>query len=124
MPANEKAMRVLIIDDEQEACDNLKNILSEYIDSNIHVLRTANDTIAAQWLITELNPDAIFLDIDMHNENAFEFLQRIYPYNFEIIFVTAYDEFAIKAFKLNAIDYILKPINIDELTNAIIKLRE
>jgi two-component system LytT family response regulator len=124
MSLNHSKIKALIIDDEREACDNLKNILTEYIDSDISILGIANDTISAEKLIIELNPDAVFLDIEMPDENAFQFLKRIHHYNFEIIFVTAYDEFAIRAFKLNAVDYILKPINIDELNIAIIKLKE
>jgi len=124
MPDKNSALTFLIIDDEKGACDNLKNILSEYADGGIKILGTANDTTDAEKLIKELNPDAVFLDIAMPGENAFQFLERIFPYNFEIIFVTAYDEFAIKAFKLNAVDYIQKPIRIPELLDAIKKLRE
>ena len=119
-----KAINVLIIDDEKEACDNLNNILTDYIDADIRILGIANDTTDAEKLINKFNPEAVFLDIEMPDENAFQFLKRIYPYKFEIIFVTAYDEFAIKAFKLNAVDYIQKPICIEELEDAILKLRE
>ncbi|MCD6010846.1 MAG: yehT 1 [Flavipsychrobacter sp.] len=117
-------IKAIIIDDEIEACDNLLNILSEYIDSNITVVGIANDTIRAERLINELKPDVVFLDIEMPDENAFQFLERISPVDFEIVFVTAYDEFAIRAFRLNALDYILKPIDIDELATTIIKLEE
>jgi two-component system, LytTR family, response regulator len=124
MPANNSVINVLIIDDEKEACDNLENILTQYIDSSINILGVANDAAEAEELIKQTKPDAIFLDIEMPGENAFQFLERIYPYDFEIIFVTAYDEFAIKAFKLNAVDYVLKPVNIDELNDAVARLKE
>lgn len=117
-------INVLIIDDEEEACDNLKNILSQYIDSNISVVGAAHNTVEGEELINKFNPDAVFLDIEMPEENAFEFLERIHPFDFDIVFITAYDEFAIKAFRLNAIDYILKPIDIDDLANAIQKLKD
>lgn len=119
-----KPINVLIVDDEKEACDNLNNIITRYIDAAINIQGIAHDTTQAEKLIEKFNPDAIFLDIEMPDENAFQFLKRIYPYNFEIIFVTAYDEFAIKAFKLNAVDYIQKPICIEELEDAISKLHE
>jgi two-component system LytT family response regulator len=117
-------MNVLIVDDEKEACDNLSRILTEFVDDSINIIGTANNTIEASEKIEKLKPDAIFLDIEMPNENAFQFLQRIFPVDFEIIFVTAYDEYAIRAFKLNAVDYILKPINIEELSRAVNKLSE
>lgn len=117
-------LKVIIVDDEQEACDNIRNILALYPDLSINILDAANDTTTAEAQIKKLDPDAVFLDIDMPNENAFQFLERIYPYNFEIVFVTAYDEFAINAFKLNAVDYVLKPICIDDLLESVQKLRE
>ena len=117
-------LNVILIDDEIEACDNLKNILLTYVDPNINIMGMAYDTTQAEQLIHEVDPSAVFLDIEMPDENAFQFLERIRPVNFEIIFVTAYDHFAIKAFKLNAVDYILKPICIDELGDAVAKLKE
>jgi two-component system LytT family response regulator len=117
-------MNALIVDDEKKACANLKNMLHEYIDPDINIVGIANSTLEAEALLNAHNPDVVFLDIEMPNENAFHFLERISPVNFEIIFVTAYDEFAVKAFKLNAVDYILKPISIPELKNAVEKLSE
>jgi two-component system, LytTR family, response regulator len=118
------AINVLIVDDEKRACTNLKNMLMEYVDPELNVSGIANDTRDAEAQIAKLGPDAVFLDIEMPNENAFQFLERISPVNFEVIFVTAYDEYAINAFKLNAIDYILKPISIAELRNAYEKLKD
>ncbi len=118
-------LKLLIVDDEQEACDNLNNILTQYVSTNIEIAGIAHDTQQAELLISHRKPDAIFMDIEMPVENAFRFLERIpHPYDFEIIFVTAYDEFAIRAFKLNAVDYIQKPICIEELENAMIKLQD
>ncbi len=118
------SINVLIVDDEIEACDNLANMLHDYVESEVNILGVANDTTQAEKMIRELKPDAVFLDIEMPGENAFQFLQRINHFDFEIIFVTAYDQFAIQAFKLSAVDYILKPISIDELTDAVYKLKE
>lgn len=124
MPGTNNAINLLIVDDEEEACTNLKNILDRYIDTKIHVAGMAYNTREAEKLIKEFRPDAILLDIEMPNENAFRFLERISPVDFEVIFVTAYDEYAIRAFKLNAVDYILKPISIPELKQAVLKLVE
>lgn len=116
-------IRVLLVDDEIKACNNLKNILDNYIKENrIEIIGYANNTQEAEQLINELKPDALFLDIEMPHENAFQFLDRIAPINFHVVFVTAYDEYAVKAFKINALDYILKPISISELNESIKKL--
>lgn len=117
-------MKILIVDDERKACANLKNILLEYVDPGLNIVGMAYNTQEAEKQIIQLKPDAVFLDIEMPNENAFEFLDRIAPFRFEVVFVTSYDEYAIKAIKLNAIDYILKPISITELENAVHKLKE
>ena len=117
-------LNLLIVDDEKEACTNLRNILLDYIDADLVIAGIAHNTAEAEKQILLLSPDAVFLDIEMPNENAFQFLNRIGPVSFEVIFVTAYDDYAIKAFRLNAVDYILKPISIGELSNAVRKLKE
>ena len=124
MPDIKATINVLIVDDEKEACANLENILKNYVDEGVNIVGTAHNTKEAEKQINKFSPDAVFLDIEMPNENAFHFLERISPFNFDVIFVTAFDEYAIRAFKLNAIDYILKPISINELVTAIQKLRE
>jgi two-component system, LytTR family, response regulator len=124
MIAYPEALNIIIVDDEKEACANLKNILIEYIDPLINIAGIANSSLEAEKLISHRHPDAIFLDVEMPGEDAFHFLERIVPFTFEIVFVTAYDEYAVKAFKLNAIDYILKPISFNELANAVKKLKE
>ncbi len=124
MAATDTPLNVLLVDDEIEACRNLRSILSEYIDSSINIVGEAYNTAEAEKQLERFNPDAVFLDIEMPNENAFQFLERVAPIHFEVVFVTAYDEYAIRAFKLNAVDYILKPISIPELANAVSKLKE
>ena len=124
MSPDHNKFSVLIVDDEKEACDNLKNMLIEYVDSGMNIAGIAHNTSEAEKQIAKLSPDAVFLDIEMPNEDAFHFLDRISPFNFEVVFVTAYDEYALKAFRLNAVDYILKPISIAELTNAVNRLKE
>lgn len=117
-------LNIIIVDDEVEACNNLRNILLRDVDPAINILGVAQDTAQAEMLINAHKPDALLLDIEMPKENAFSFVERISPVDFEIVFVTAYDEYAVKAFRLNAIDYILKPINTYDLAAAIRKLKE
>lgn len=117
-------IKFLIVDDEKEACINLRNMLIEYVNPGLYIAGIANSTHEAEQQIAKIEPDAIFLDIEMPKENAFQFLERMSPFKFEVIFVTAYDEYAIKAFKLNAVDYILKPISIAELQHAVQKLQQ
>jgi two-component system LytT family response regulator len=120
---NSVSVSVLIVDDENKACANLKNILIEYIDPNINIVGIANSTREADALIARHKPDVIFLDIEMPQENAFRFLERNMPIPYEVVFVTAYDHYAVKAFRLNAVDYILKPISIRELVSAYEKVK-
>ena len=124
MPNNELKLKVVLVDDEKEATRNLQNILADYIDAAIDIAGIAHSAAEAEAIIARVKPDAVFLDIEMPKENAFHFLKRIAPFDFEVIFVTAYDEYAIRAFKLNAIDYLLKPISISELAMAVSKLKD
>lgn len=117
-------LRVLIIDDELHACQSLRYLLSSFDDASISIVGTAQSTREAEALIIQHRPDVVLLDIDMPNENAFSFLKRIDPFSFEVIFVTAYDQYAVKAFRLNAIDYILKPVEVSELRKAIEKVQD
>ncbi len=124
MEVSHESINILIVDDEKKACNILKNILTKYVDLEIATIETAHNTKEAEEQINRNCPDVVFLDIEMPNENAFLFLERIAPFNFEVIFVTAFDEYAVKAFRLNAVDYILKPISITDLRNAVAKLQE
>jgi two-component system, LytTR family, response regulator len=117
-------INALIVDDEKEACSNLQFLLEKHFKNEINILDSVNSTKEAEKAIHLLKPNTVFLDIEMPNENAFQFLERLEKIDFEIIFITAYDEYAIKAFKLNAVDYILKPINTDDLIHSITKLKE
>lgn len=117
-------IRALILDDEIEACRNLEILLSRYWSNSIEIVGIAQSTEEAEKIIHKMKPEVLFIDIEMPGENAFHFLERIDRTSFEIIFVTAYDEYALRALKLNAIDYILKPISLDEVEEAIKKLKE
>lgn len=116
-------LKYIIVDDEYEAYLSLKSIIERSQFSNsFQFLAYASNTIVAENLIQQYNPNLVFLDIEMPSENAFQFLERIDNINFSFVFVTAYDQFAIKAIKINAFDYILKPININEIDELLYKL--
>lgn len=114
------AIRAAIIDDERDACKRLQKAVQS---TGVQVLALAHNTAEAEKCIIDKRPNVLFLDINMPGENAFQFLDRVNNDNFEIVFVTAYDEFAIRALKLNAVDYILKPFCQDDVDKAVYKLR-
>ena len=111
-------MRALIIDDEVNNCHNLKNILAKYCPA-VQVLAMGHSAIEGLELIQQHQPDLIFLDIQMPGGSGFDLLEKLPSPDFKIIFVTAFDEFAIKALRLSAIDYLLKPVNILDLKAAV-----
>jgi two-component system LytT family response regulator len=117
-------INILIVDDENKACTNLENMLLSYVDPDLNIVGFAHDPYEAEEMIKQHNPHVVFLDIHMQHGNVFELLDKLSPVRFEVVFVTAYDEYAVKAFRLNALDYILKPISVHELQNAVYKLKE
>ncbi|MEQ8243598.1 response regulator [Fulvivirga sp.] len=114
-------MRALVIDDSRLARNELKRLLKEF--ETIEVIGEAGDAIEAKEMIEEKKPDLIFLDIQMPGKNGFELLEDLEEVP-EVIFTTAYDEYAIKAFDYNALDYLQKPIQKDRLLGAINKVAE
>ncbi len=116
-------IRAIIVDDERESLEVLKLDLHEYC-PQVEVLAMCDDPFDAIEKIKRLNPDLIFLDIEMPGLNGFDLLDRLNHYEFDVIFVTAYDEFAIKAIKVSAMDYLLKPIDEEELMDAVHKVEE
>lgn len=116
-------IRTIIIDDEAKSRKLLKNLLSTYCE-NVEEVGEADSVQTGLAVIKEQNPDLVFLDIILQNENGFDILQQIDSIDFEIIFTTAHNEYAIKAIRVSALDYLLKPLNIDELVQAVEKVRE
>jgi two-component system, LytTR family, response regulator len=116
-------LRAIIIDDELAAVRSLELLINTYC-PDVSILGKGHSVVEGIDLIKKLNPDIVFLDIEMPQANGFELLERIPDLNFEIIFITAYNQYAVKAFKYSAIDYILKPIDIDELVKAVEKVSE
>ncbi len=115
------SLRVLIVDDEADARENLQLILSEYC-PEVEVVGQAGSAPEARTRIEQLQPNALFLDIKMPGEDGFSLLASIAELDLPVVFTTAYDEFALKAFKQNALDYLEKPIDHEELERAVRKL--
>jgi two-component system LytT family response regulator len=115
-------MKTVIVDDEQDAVLTLELIIQEYF-SELNIVGKFTDPEKALTLIPLLKPDLIFLDINMPGMNGFELLHNLKNKDFHIVFTTAYDEYALKAFKYNAVDYLLKPIDVEELVTTINRLK-
>jgi two-component system LytT family response regulator len=112
-------MRTIIIDDERLARKELTGLLKNFPD--IEILAECANAEEAIEAITNLQPDLIFLDVQMPGKNGFELLEELESIP-KVIFVTAFDEFALRAFEVNALDYLLKPVEEDRLADAVQKL--
>jgi two-component system, LytTR family, response regulator len=115
-------IKAILIDDEDDARLTLRSFLKSYC-PDVSIIGEANGVESAYLSIRTLNPDMIFLDIQMEDGTGFDLLEKLKHITFPVIFTTAFDSFAIKAFKYSAIDYLLKPIDPDELIDAIAKVR-
>ena len=116
-------MNCLIVEDEKVAAERLVGLIKKYdpfIDISEIVQSVKN---AVQWLNTHQTPDLIFMDIQLADGLSFEIYEQTIVKT-PVIFTTAYDEYALKAFKVNSIDYLLKPVDLNELKNAIDKYKE
>lgn len=112
-------MKAILIDDERLARQELKNLLASH--REIEVIAECADAVQAKEKINELKPDIIFCDINMPGKSGLELVEEISA-TVDVVFVTAYDEHAIKAFELNAFDYLLKPVQAERLAETIKKL--
>lgn len=113
-------LRTLLVEDEPDALEHLASLVEHFCE-NVAVVGQASDVNSALRLINQFNPDLVIMDIRLPDGTAFDILTRLPEINFSVIFTTAYAEYAIKAFKISATDYLLKPIEIDELVEAVKK---
>jgi two-component system LytT family response regulator len=114
-------LRAIIIDDEFNARENLKIIIQEHC-PEINIIGLADSAKEARELINTKKPELVFLDISMPIEDGFSLLNSFKDRDFSVVFTTAYNEYALKAFKADAIDYLEKPISIDDLKKAVLKV--
>ena len=113
-------MKSIIIDDEPKSAESLKILLTDFCD-NVTVTATCQSISQGVEAINKDNPDVVFLDINLQRETGFDLFQHFPKATFDVIFTTAFSEHAIKAFRYAAIDYLLKPIDISELQEAVRK---
>ncbi|MGV8092707.1 MAG: LytR/AlgR family response regulator transcription factor [Mangrovibacterium sp.] len=113
----------IIVDDERNGRENLAGLLSGHC-PQIKLAGQGSSVIEAIELIRQFHPQLVFLDIEMPGGNGFKLLEALDNYPFEVIFVTAYDHYAIKAIRFSAADYILKPVNVNELTDAVVRVSQ
>jgi two-component system, LytTR family, response regulator len=114
-------IKVIIIDDEKHCIITLQHILSQMPD--IEILATTQDSTTAKSLIETHEPDIVFIDIEMPHLNGFDVLNQFEVMPFKVVFTTAYDQYAIKALRLNALDYLLKPIDKKDIADVIDKYK-
>src|ERR1700761_3758772 len=115
------AMKAIIIDDEPRG----RNILLQLINQHFHqikVVATASGADEGIRLIDNWKPEVVFLDVEMPGKSGFDMLKELGPVDFKLIFVSAHNHYALNAIKLSAIDFLLKPIDLDDLTKAIERL--
>lgn len=115
-------LKTIIIDDEVKAIETLEMLLTNYCDG-IEIIGTASSSDEALKLIKNSEPNLVFLDIEMPNKTGFELISNLGVFHFSLVFVTAYNQYAIKAFDLSAIDYLLKPVPIERLKKTINRIK-
>ena len=113
-------IKAIIVDDEHNCCETLATLLERYC-PQIKIADICYSGKTALASIIELQPDIVFLDIEMPLMNGFDMLEKLQTINFKLIFTTSYDQYAIKAIRFSALDYLLKPIDREELQNAVKK---
>ncbi len=115
-------LRAILVDDEESARDVLQNLLLRFC-PDVELIAKCENVLEAVDVINKEHPDLVFLDIEMPNYAGYEIVNFFKEINFEIIFVTAYDQYAIRAFEIAAIDYLLKPVDIERLKLSIARVK-
>ncbi|WP_100342866.1 LytR/AlgR family response regulator transcription factor [Mucilaginibacter auburnensis] len=116
-------LKAVILDDEIRGSTLLARKLETFSDE-LQVIAIFNDPLKALTKIDELAPDVLFLDVEMPAFNGFQFLEKLGSFNFQVIFTTAYDTYTLEALRLSAVDYLVKPIDEDELHTAVFRLKK
>src|SRR5580765_2617586 len=114
-------IKAIIVDDEPYCCESLATLLQRYC-PDVKVVDICYNGVSALKAIEEDKPDLLFLDIEMPQMNGFELLERLKEINFQLIFTTSYDQYAIKAIRFSALDYLLKPVDREELQKSVQKV--
>jgi two-component system LytT family response regulator len=120
---NQSPLRAVIVDDENSGIEVLEYTLRRHC-KDVEIIRSFTSSLEAAEAIPLLQPDVLFVDVEMPQMNGFELVEKLNKLKIQIIFTTAYNEFALKAFRVSALDYLLKPIDPHRLEQAIKKLEE
>ncbi len=123
MPESRNILKAVIVDDEPYCCEVLAAML-EADCPEVNVLHICNSGSEALDAIHRYSPDIVFLDVEMPRMNGFEMLEQIHSIRFHLIFTTSYDQYALKAIRFSAIDYLLKPVDREELKKSVQKVKE
>jgi two-component system LytT family response regulator len=116
-------LKSVIVDDESKSGESLKILIEDFCD-DVEVSAICKSVDEAIIAVRQFQPDVVFLDIQMQRETGFDLLEKLPEIHFEVVFTTAHSEYAIKAFKFSAIDYLLKPIDLEELKASLEKVRK
>lgn len=116
-------LKAIIVDDESHSRETLKNLVEEFCE-DVNVLAAVSSVQEALTAIRQLKPDVVFLDIELQTGTGFDILDRLEVIDFEVIFTTAFEQYAIRAVKFSSLDYLLKPIDLEELQKAVEKARK
>ena len=116
-------LRAVIIDDERKSRENLELLISSFVE-NVNIVGTADGVLTGIKTINDHNPDLVFLDIHLSNGDGFQILESLKDKEQNIIFVTGHEEHAVKAFRSEAVDYLLKPVSIEHLQNAVERVKK
>jgi two-component system LytT family response regulator len=114
-------IKAIIVDDEQHCIDRLQGLLESDYTNSVQLLGAFDSVSKGYKAVKELSPDLLFLDVQIHEKTGFDLLRELGHLDFEVIFTTAYDKFAVQAFKFSALDYLLKPVDKDDLKLAMDK---
>ena len=117
-------IRTIIIDDEPLAIESLELILKKKCREDVQVIASSNSPQMGKSLIEKHKPDLVFLDVEMPGMSGIDLVKSIANPGFHVVFVTAFDAYAVEAFRLSAMDYLLKPVNVDDIIGVIAKIKK
>lgn len=117
-------INAIVVDDEQSCIDRLSDLLATHCQHSVRLIGTASSVDDGVKAITNARPDVIFLDVQLDESTGFDLLKQLNEIRFEVIFTTAFEKYAVQAFKFSAIDYLLKPVDPDDLMQAVKKLEQ
>lgn len=117
-------IKAIIIDDEAHCISRIQRLVADYAPDRIAIIDTCSDVDSAYRSITANDPDCIFLDVQIHDRTGFDLLKKFDKIDFSVVFATAYEQYAIQAFRFSAIDYLLKPVDPDDFVQTVARLSQ